>query len=73
MKKIRGEDIKADKQALPIESNILSLGILLDSLILNEHDIAFEDIHVVEILGNAYYQIHIAIAWNEVRLYYERP
>lgn len=69
IEKIRGEDIKADKQALPIESDIPSLGILLDSLILNEPEIAFEDIHVVEILGKAFYQIHIAKPLNEVRLY----
>lgn len=66
---IRGENLRADKKALPIQMQNASLGILLDSLQKNEPQIAFKNIQVVEILDKAFYQIHSEKPQKKVLLF----
>lgn len=66
---IRGEDLRADKKALPIKMQNASLGILLDSLQNNEPQIEFKNIQVVEILDKAFYQIHLEKPQKKVLLF----
>lgn len=66
---IRGEDIRAEKKALPIQFQNASLGFLLDSLQKKEPRILFKNIQVVEILGKAFYQIHLEKPQNKVLLF----
>ncbi len=69
IEQIRGEDIKAEKTVLPIQMQNASLGNLLDSLQKNEPKISFKNIQVVDILGKAYYQIHIEKPQTKVFLF----
>ena len=66
---IRGEDLRADKKALPILPQNASLGILLDSLQKNEAQIAFKNIQVIEILDKAFYQIQLEKPQKKVLLF----
>jgi hypothetical protein len=69
IEQIRGEDVKAEKKALPIQTHNASLGNLLDSLQKNEPKISFKNIQVVDILGKAYYQIQIEKPQKKVHLF----
>lgn len=69
IEQIRGEDVKAEKKALPIQTHNASLGNLLDSLQKNEPKISFKNIQVVDILGKAYYQIQIEKPQKKVLLF----
>lgn len=61
IEQIRGEDLRADKRPLPIQTKNASLGILLDSLQAANPNMSFKTIQVVDILGKAYYQIATSV------------
>lgn len=61
IEQIRGEDLRADKRPLPIQTENASLGILLDSLQAANPNMSFKTIQVVDILGKAYYQIATSV------------
>ncbi len=69
IKHVRGEDIRVDKKPLPIGVQNASFGILLDSLQKTHTKITFNKIEIVEILGKAYYQIHLEIPEKKVCLF----
>ncbi len=70
IEEIRGENLRAEKKLLPIPFQTASLGVLLDSLQnANQMGISFKNIQVVEILGKAFYQIHVVSPQEAVMLF----
>lgn len=66
---IRGDNLKAEKKPLAIQPQNASLSMLLDSLQSKEPTISFKNIQVIEILGKAYYQIHLEKPQKKVLLF----
>jgi len=56
---IRGEDIKNEKPSLIIPTGSRSLSTLTDSLQAVTEDIVIDQIQLIDILGEAHYQVHI--------------
>lgn len=69
IKTIRGEDIKADKSILSLPSNAGSLTSLRDSINLQISGAKYDQLHIVDILGKMYYQVHIKSPVAQVVLY----